>query len=143
MKLLVTAADQKDRSIPEGVELIKVGEDLDQKLNSITDNSCTEMILEEVFENSKYEDFVPLFNMLINKIRLGGQMLVVGIDLLTLSDLYNSHLIDEEIMNRAIFSKKSLHNCKSLIHIAHQRNLNVASLEKSGFNYKLILTRLS
>jgi predicted SAM-dependent methyltransferase len=142
MKLILTSKDTL-KEIPKEYKVLKVTENTLQDLNDITNHSCEEIICEEVFEGLPYEHFVEAAQRIFTKLRLNGTVLFKGIDLNFLLEQYKINLIDEEQVNRLMYTNKSLTSVKSILGISRHFGLNMVSLDRQGFIYKLILSRIS
>jgi hypothetical protein len=86
---------------------------------------------------------MELAQRIFTKMRLDGSILFTGIDLDTLIEHYQINLINEEYFNKVVFSKKSIISVRAIISMARQFGLNIVSLDRQGFVYKLILSRIS
>lgn len=142
MKLILTSRDNL-KDVPPEYRILKVKENTLEDLNDITNHSCEEIICEEVFENIAYEQFLEAAQTIFTKLRLNGTILFEGIDLNFIMEQHRINLIDEEYVNKLIYNKKSVTSVKSILGIARQFGLNMVSLDRQGFIYKLILSRIS
>ena len=142
MKLLILGHD-KQQQIPEQYRVIKLTQNNIEELNTITDHSCEEIVCEEVFENIPIEHFSEILQRILMKMRLNGHLLFAGIDLAALVEQYQINNIDDEYLNKLVYSKKCLFSAKKIIDSAREFGINVVSLDKQGIIYKLVLSRLS
>jgi predicted SAM-dependent methyltransferase len=142
MKLILTSRDNL-KDVPPEYRILKVKENTLEDLNDITNHSCEEIICEEVFENIAYEQFLEAAQTIFTKLRLNGTILFKGIDLNFIMEQHRINLIDEEYVNKLIYNNKSVTSVKSILSIARQFGLNMVSLDRQGFIYKLILSRIS
>lgn len=142
MKLVLLGRDRQ-QPIPPEYKVIKLTENNIEELNAVTDHSCEEIICEEVFDNIPYDHFVEVLQRILIKMRLNGHLLFTGIDLTALVEQYQIHGIDDEHINKLVYSKKCLLSVKSIIDLAREFGINVVSLDRQGLAYKLVLSRLS
>lgn len=142
MKLLLLGRDRQQQVPPE-YKIIKLTENNIEDLDNVTDHSCEEIVCEEVFENMPYSNFVEVLQRILIKMRLNGNLLFTGIDLTSLVEQYQINGIDDEYINKLIYSKKCLLSVKSIIDLSREFGINVVSLDRQGLAYKLVLSRLS
>lgn len=142
MKLVLTGNNNL-KDVPPEYKILKVKENTLEDLNEITNHSCEEIICEEVFENMPYEYFLEAAQRIFTKLRLNGTILFQGVDLNFIMEQHRINLIDEEYVNKLIYNKKSITSVKSILGVARQFGLNMVSLDRQGFIYKLILSRIS
>ena len=141
MKLLLLGRENQ-KQVPPEYTIIKLTENNIEELHNITNHSCEEIVCEEVFENIPYKHFSEVLQIILIKMRLNGHLLFTGIDLTALVEQYQVNNIDDEYINKLIYSKKCIPSAKSIIDIARELGVNVVSLDKQGFVYKLVLSRL-
>jgi predicted SAM-dependent methyltransferase len=142
MKLLLLGRE-KQQQVPPEYTVIKLTENNITELDSITDHSCEEIICEEVFENMPHKHFMEVLQRVFIKMRLNGHLLFTGIDLAALVEQYQINNIDDDYFNKLVYSKKCIIATKRIVDLAREFGINVVSLDKQGFIYKLVLSRLS
>lgn len=142
MKLVLTGVDNL-KDVPAEYKILKVKEDTLEDLNNITNHSCEEILCEEVFEKMSYDQFLVAAQTMFTKLRLNGIIMFRGIDLNFIMEQHRINAIDEQYVNKLIYNNKSMTSVKSILGVSRQFGLNMVSLDRQGFTYKLILSRIS
>jgi len=137
MRVLLSSKNIQQDKIPEGFEFIKTTENF-EAIASIPQNGCEVIICDSATDLLPYEKAKELFNILSSKIRSGGHMQIVGLDLESLCEKTSINEISCEDFNKVIASIHSVFGLTSLVSLLRYCGLDVVQSSKESIGYKVI-----
>lgn len=136
MKIYIT----KDGKGIENFTLINL-KNFQSEMNEVVPNSCTDIVADDIIDfvpHSMLEDFLKI---LISKLRIGGRLIITGIELGVVSRYVIDETIDEDKYSIIISGKASIHYMGTLIDELKKMNLNIQSAQVKGIKYEISATR--
>ena len=86
-----------------------------EKLNQVIDNSCEYILANNLFDHLSIENFNPVLDLLLTKMRLNGVLVVSGIDIKLLAkDIINDIASTEDISN-IVYNLKSVNTLLNVL----------------------------
>lgn len=116
---------------------------LDNHINfaDISDNECEEILAYDVLNHYSINNLKQCLVSLINKLRLGGKLVVGGVDIRLFSRaVINSTIKDEEAAN-IVEQVKSMTTINTVIEMLESLGLKLVFVDISGINFKITAQR--
>lgn len=111
------------------------------KLNEIIDNSCEYILANKLFDNLHINNFNPILDLLIRKMRLNGILVISGLDIKLLSKDITNDIINLEDISNIVYSIKSVGTILNMLEAIEKRKLKVITSKIVGNNYEIFCTR--
>jgi hypothetical protein len=140
MKLHITN-DEKNKIT--GIENIVVKNNSIEELQTIIDNSCTFIFLDNAMDCMDYENAVKTIFDTIRKVRLGGELVIKGICFDKISSLYVSGELDVEEVNKKLCSLKSFQNYANIVTALENSGFQIGTISHAGLFYEIKAKRIS
>lgn len=126
-----------------GIESLVIENDKVPKLSAVVSNSCTVVILDKSLDLLSYESAVQCISESLTKVRLGGEIIINGLCLDSLCNLYKSDQLDIHEINKVLFELKSIQNYNNMLYTLEQSGFNVEVFSKNGIYYEIKAKRVS
>jgi hypothetical protein len=139
MKIYIT--ENLDKAIENYIVVPILYGKLDSYLHSIYNNSATEIVAIDALDSIPYELLVEFISSVRQKMRIGGKLIIGGIELAALSrDVINGKVSTKDY-NELIFSKKGIYRSKDIIDLLTQADLVIEQASIKGYQYEITTIR--
>lgn len=112
-----------------------------ESLQSVINNSCTTIIASDVLDKLSYTETKKVINLMIEKLRIGGELIIKGVGLLQFCRLVCSGSVSAEDAGAILQANSSFQDTRDLTKIFESANLIIDSLKFNGISYEIIATR--
>jgi hypothetical protein len=112
-----------------------------EKLNDVIDNSCDYIFANNIFDKFLIENFDSVLNLITQKLRLNGTLIVSGADIKLISRAIYNDLMDLTQVSTIISDKKSINSALNVIEKLESKNLKIITTKILGYNYEIFCTR--
>lgn len=129
-----------DKDAIDGFVCVNIKSDL-EALKSVITNSCTTIIASDILDKFPYEETMPILGLMIEKLRLGGQLILRGVGLLPFCRSVCSELISTEKAGELLLENKSFQDTRELCKALESAQLVVDSFNLNGISYEIIAKR--
>lgn len=140
MKLHITN-DEKNKIT--GIETLVVKNNSIEELQTVIDNSCTFIFLDNATDCMDYENAVKTIFDTIRKVRLNGELVIKGICFDKISSLYASGELDIEEVNKKLCSLTSFQNYANIVTALENSGFQIGTISHSGLSYEIKSKRIS
>lgn len=137
MKLNIISEDSQ--KIANYTNIVIKNNDID--LSSIISNSCEEIIVSSVLDYLDYKAASEALVGIIQRLRLGGKIIINGIDVKCLSRLVVSERVSIEEYNSIIEDVKSLNTVLNVRNKLLSFGLNIETDFINGYSYNISASR--
>lgn len=121
----------------EGYERVEVSENGDANLSGYSDNECSFILATDSLDFMGY-DQARLFIMAARqKLRIGGTVIVGGIDIRLFARSVVADQINVEEANQVLFTKKSMLDTNTVSSIISDMGLKVVTTRIAGIHYEV------
>lgn len=110
-------------------------------LRDVIANSCDEIIISEALDYIQYKYINYVLEDIVHRLRLGGKIIITGIDIKALSRLVVSELVSIEQYNDIIMNIKSLNTILNIRALLVSYNLDIELDLINGYKYQIIAKR--
>ena len=110
-------------------------------LSKIVNNSCEEILLIDSLDSVEYEHINEILMHVCSKLRLNGRLVIVGIDIKSMSRQVMSEEVSIEDYNKVLSQVKSLNSLSRIQQRLPQYGLYVESSVLKGYKYEIVLIR--
>jgi len=110
-------------------------------LQNIVSNSCEEIIVSGALDKLEYLSSLDALTNIIQKLRLGGKLVITGIDIKCLSRLIMSEKISIEEYNQVIADVKCLHTVLNIRKKLLSFGLDIETDFINGYSYSISANR--
>lgn len=136
MKIYVT----KDDSNIENFTNIKL-QNLSQDMPDIVNNSCTDIILNDVIDFVPYNDIGKFLKLIISKLRTNGNIMITGTELGLVSRLVVNGDISPEQYSSHMAGRLSSNFMYVVVDALSKLGLTVQLANTKGMLYEVVATR--
>lgn len=137
MKINITVTDDKFISGYNNILL----QNLPDESQKIVNNSCNEIIATNIIDYVEQEQIDGLLKLLITKLRMGGSLVISGLNLdIIVRNLLNKTLPESDF-NNMIKAVRSIHSRKYVSDLLTNNNLKIYSSVTKGHIYEIVATR--
>jgi hypothetical protein len=137
MKLNIIS--DQTQQIANYINLVVENNELD--LQKIVSNSCEEIIVSGSLDKLDYTSSLEALTNIIQKLRLGGKIIINGVDAKCLSRMVVSERISIEEYNEIITDVKSLHTVLNIRNKLLSFGLNIETDFINGYSYNISASR--
>lgn len=136
MKIYVS---KDDRTI-ENFKTVKL-KSFSEDLSEIINNSCTDIIVDNIIDYLPYESINKFFQAIVSKLRIDGKMVITGIDAGELSRDILSGKLSPQDYNSIIETSSSISFMSDIISLLHRLSLKVEVATLKGVKYEISAKR--
>ena len=112
-----------------------------EKLNDIIDNSCEYILANNIFDKFLEKDSEAVLNILIQKLRLNGVLIISGADIKIISRAIYNDLMTVKEVSDIISDKKSINHALNVIEKLESKRLKIVTTKIVDYNYEIFCTR--
>lgn len=112
-----------------------------EKLNDVINNSCEYIFANNIFDKFLEQDFDLVLNLITQKLRLNGTLIVSGADIKIISRAIHNDLMDLKEISNIISDKKSINSALNVISKLESKNLKIITAKILGCNYEIFCVR--
>lgn len=105
------------------------------EIKSIIHSSCTEVFANRVLDELEYQEVMQFLVELIQRVRLGGSIILSSIDLISLGQNITNELIDSELTSSIIKSAKSIIDTRIVTNLLESNGFVIEYLMLLDQNY--------
>jgi len=124
-----------------GYKPVLISQDGSIDLFDVSDSECLEIRANGVLDKFKASQFENSFVSLLKKIRLGGKLVLSGLDCNILSRQLISGQLDEKSLGLIVESCNSISSLKTVANILQRQGLKIQTQKLSGYTYHIVATR--
>jgi predicted SAM-dependent methyltransferase len=110
-------------------------------LSDISDNSCTSILCDDILNQLPYSQNLDGLKFLCSKLRMGGEIMISGVEPRLLSIAFTNEDITAAEFNNAVYNRKSMIPIMELRSMIAQAGLKIVTLKIVGVNYEFIGSR--
>jgi predicted SAM-dependent methyltransferase len=110
-------------------------------LSDISDNSCTSILCDDILNQLDYSQNLDGLKFLCSKLRMGGEIMISGVEPRLLAIAFTNQDITAEEFNNAVYNRKSMIPIVELKSMIAQAGLKIVTLKIVGVNYEFIGSR--
>lgn len=133
MKVQIVTGDAEEI---EGFEIFSIDK-LEDLSKNILNNECETIIANNIVNSLSEPEVVPFFNLLVSKLRLGGELLVSGMSLRLFCKSVVNNQITAENANEIIRRSKSLVDVDPIKTLLLSNNLEIEHSKIFGITYEI------
>ena len=128
------------QNLIEGYEHVAMnGAELD--LSRFSNNECTEIIADSILDAVPVQYIAQSLKMLIDKLRMGGKLVIGGTDL----RLFCKHVLNQTISpsdaNVIVSQCQSMTNLDEIVSLANTTNIKIETTSINGIHFEICCTR--
>lgn len=131
----------KNEEIIDGYYIIST--DKLENISTVINNSCTDLILVDVLDKLPQKDCIDLLNVLMQKIRINGRIVISGVHLLSLAQGIINETIDGNAVNDIIAQNQSIIDSRRICNLLESQKFIIDTLKIYGHKYEIIAIRSS
>ena len=124
-----------------GYKPVLISEDGSIDLFDVSDSECLEVRANGVIDKFKATQFEGSLVALLKKVRLGGKLVLSGLDCNILSRQLISGQLDEKSFGLIVENCNSISSLKTIAKILQSQGLKIQTQKLSGYNYQIVATR--
>ena len=124
-----------------GYKPVVISEDGFMDLFDISDSECTEIRANGIIDKFKASQLQGNLVSLLKKVRLGGKVVLTGLDCNILSRQLISSKLDELSFSAIVESSNSISSLKTVAQIVQSQGLKIETQKLSGYTYQIVATR--
>jgi len=124
-----------------GYKPVVINEDGFVDLFDVTDSECLEIRANGVVDKFKASQLENNLVALLKKVRLGGKLVLSGLDCNILSRQVISGQLDEKSFGVIVENSNSISSLKTVAKIVQSQGLKIQSQKLSGYTYQIVATR--
>mgnify|MGYP003637527175 CR=1 FL=1 len=125
---------------PEGYQVLEVrGGNIN--LDQFSESECTEILAPELMDYFSFEDLNPMLVSLVKKIRIGGTIVIGGVDARMMARGVVGGSIQIYDLNKALFSRRSITDINLTKEVLISLGLKIVSARLIGLKYEIEATR--
>jgi hypothetical protein len=124
-----------------GYKPVVINEDGFMDLFDISDSECTEIRANGIIDKFKASQLQGNLVSLLKKVRLGGKVVLTGLDCNILSRQLISGKLDELSFSAIVESSNSISSLKTVAQIVQSQGLKIETQKLSGYTYQIVATR--
>jgi len=124
-----------------GYKPVLISEDGSIDLFDVSDSECLEIRANGVVDKFKATQFEGSLVALLKKVRLGGKLVLSGLDCNILSRQLISGQLDEKSFGLIVENCNSISSLKTIAKILQSQGLKIQTQKLSGYNYQIVATR--
>jgi len=128
------------QNLIEGYEHVAMnGAELD--LSRFSNNECTEIIADSILDAVPVQYIAQSLKMLIDKLRMGGKLVIGGTDL----RLFCKHVLNQTISpsdaNVIVSQCQSMTNLDEIVNLVNTTNIKIETTSINGIHFEICCTR--
>ena len=128
------------QNLIEGYEHVAMnGAELD--LSRFSNNECTEIIADSILDAVPVQYIAQSLKMLIDKLRMGGKLVIGGTDL----RLFCKHVLNQTISpsdaNVIVSQCQSMTNLDEIVSLVNTTNIKIETTSINGIHFEICCTR--
>jgi hypothetical protein len=124
-----------------GYKPVVINEDGFVDLFGVSDSECLEIRANGVVDKFKASQLENNLVALLKKVRLGGKLVLSGLDCNILSRQVISGQLDEKSFGVIVENSNSISSLKTVAKIVQSQGLKIQSQKLSGYTYQIVATR--
>jgi hypothetical protein len=124
-----------------GYKPVVINEDGFVDLFDVSDSECLEIRANGVVDKFKASQLENNLVALLKKVRLGGKLVLSGLDCNILSRQVISGQLDEKSFAVIVENSNSISSLKTVAKIVQSQGLKIQSQKLSGYTYQIVATR--
>jgi hypothetical protein len=124
-----------------GYKPVVINEDGFVDLFDVSDSECLEIRANGVVDKFKASQLENNLVALLKKVRLGGKLVLSGLDCNILSRQVISGQLDEKSFGVIVENSNSISSLKTVAKIVQSQGLKIQSQKLSGYTYQIVATR--
>ena len=124
-----------------GYKPVVISEDGFMDLFDISDSECIEIRANGIIDKFKASQLQGNLVSLLKKVRLGGKVVLTGLDCNILSRQLISGKLDELSFSAIVESSNSISSLKTVAQIVQSQGLKIETQKLSGYTYQIVATR--
>jgi hypothetical protein len=110
-------------------------------MGTVPSNSATNIVAVDALDSIPYNLLSEFLGQIKQKIRIGGKLVVGGLELSIISrDIVNGKL-DSKTFNEIVFNKRGLYNVNDIRDILQSYGLKIDNVTIKGHNYEISASR--
>lgn len=110
-------------------------------LSLTPNNSVTHIIAIDALDSIPSSLLAEFVSNIVQKMRLGCQIIIGGTELDAISKDVISHVISTQDYNELIFNKRGIYRSEDIIRLLNQAGLTINSTQIRGYKYELTASR--
>lgn len=114
-----------------------------ENISTIINNSCTDLIAIDVLDKLTQNECIDLLNVLMQKIRINGRMVISGVHLLSLAQGIINETIDSSAVNDIIAQNQSIIDSRKICNLLEAKKFIIDTFKIYGHKYEIIAIRSS
>jgi len=124
-----------------GYKPVVINEDGFVDLFDVSDSECLEIRANGVVDKFKASQLESNLVALLKKVRLGGKLVLSGLDCNILSRQVISGQLDEKSLGVIVENINSISSLKTVSKILQSQGLQIQTQKLSGYTYQIVATR--
>jgi hypothetical protein len=108
-----------------------------QDVNTITDGSCRELILYDCIDYIDHRQKINLLNLLLSKVRYGGELIIEGTDLVEVSRSLIIGQINLDDTRKLLYKANNLSTCEEMSSLLESRGFSIIHRRVNNYVYTI------
>ena len=125
----------------KGYKPIIINEDGLIEMFDVSDSECMEIRANGIVDRFKASQLQPSLVALLKKVRIGGEIILSGLDCNIISRQLISGKLDEATFGYLVESNNSISSLATVAQIVQSQGLKIKTQKLSGFTYQIVATR--
>ena len=107
----------------------------------ISDNECEYILADKILNEFAHENIINCLSSISQKLRIGGKLIIGGVDLRMFTTSVINNLISTEDASNVVNNCKSMSDSTQVANIISQLELKVISTQINGIYYEITAER--
>ena len=125
----------------KGYKPIIINEDGLIEMFDVSDSECMEIRANGIVDRFKASQLQPSLVALLKKVRIGGEIILSGLDCNIISRQLISGKLDEVTFSHLVETNNSISSLATVAQIVQSQGLKIKTQKLSGFTYQIVATR--
>ena len=125
----------------KGYKPVIVNEDGLIEMFDVSDSECMEIRANGIVDRFKASQLQPNLIALLKKVRIGGEIILSGLDCNIISRQLISGKLDEATFSHLVESSNSISSLATVAKIVQSQGLQIKAQKISGFTYQIVAKR--